>query len=65
MFEDFDTNLFYGGGVEFFPLREDKDVRIHAAWSDNEFFGNNLNVGLTWRFNVTKAAKHMFRKLDK
>ena len=58
MFEDFGTNLFYGGGVEFFPLREDKDIRVHAAWTSNEFFGDILNVGLTWKLNLTSTAKH-------
>ena len=55
--------LFYGAGIEFFPLKEDKDIRLHAAWSSNNFGDNFLNVGLTWKFNLTGAAKHMFGKL--
>ena len=61
MFEEYDTNLFYGGAVEFFPHKEDKDVRIHAAWSSSGFFGDILNVGLTWKMDLTRAAKHLFQ----
>ena len=53
MFEDFGTNLFYGGGVELFPVRDSRNVRFHAAWSSNEFYGDILNVGLTWKMDVT------------
>ena len=65
LFEDFDTNLFYGAGVEFFPLKEDKDIRIHAAWSSNSFFGDTLNLGLTWNLDFTTAAKHLFHNSDR
>ena len=61
MFEEYGTNLFYGGGVEFFPLKDDKDVRVHAAWSSSGFFGDILNVGLTWKMDLTRAAKHLFQ----
>ena len=65
MFEDFDTNLFYGAGAEFFPLRENKNVRLHAAWTSNGFFGDILNVGLTWKLDITSAAKHTFASICK
>jgi hypothetical protein len=57
--------LFYGAGVEFFPLKEDKDVRLHAAWSSNNFGDNYLNVGVTWKFDLTGAARYLFGKLGK
>ena len=65
MFEEFDENLFYGAGVEFFPLREDKDIRLHAAWTSNAFFGDIINVGITWKMDLTRAAKHLFHISDK
>ena len=57
--------LFYGAGVEFFPLKEDKDVRLHAAWSSNNIGANFLNIGLTWKFDLTRAGKYLFSRLDK
>ena len=57
--------LFYGAGVEFFPLKEDKDVRLHAAWSSSNIGANFLNIGVTWKFDLTKAGKYLFSRLDK
>ncbi len=54
--------MFYGAGFEYFPLRENKDIRLHAAWSGNNLGDNWLNVGLKWRFDLTSAVKHLFRK---
>ncbi len=54
--------MFYGAGFEFFPLKENKDVRLHAAWTGNDLGDNWLNIGLKWRFDLTKAAKYLFRK---
>lgn len=48
--------FFYGAGVEYFPITNSKDVRIHAIWASN----NNLlqyhtfNVGVRWQMNVLK-----------
>ena len=53
-------NIFYGLGVEFFPLKEDKDIRIHAAWSASDYIGNYLNLGLTWKMDLTRATKYLF-----
>lgn len=52
-------NLYYGLGAEFFPLKENKDIRIHAVWTHNtEYSGcHQLNIGLTWKINLTKALK--------
>lgn len=58
-----------GAGVEYFPIKGDSDVRLHAAYFYN--FGDNgnkggvirddqqyLTVGLTFRINVKKAREH-------
>lgn len=55
--------MFYGAGFEYFPLKETKDVRLHAAWSSNSFGDNFINIGLTWKFDITSAAKHLFGRL--
>lgn len=61
LFEDYGKGIFYGAGVEFFLLKDDKDVRLHATWSSSQFFGNFLNAGLTWKMDLTRAAKHLFQ----
>ena len=60
LFEEYDKGLFYGAGIEYFPLKEDKDIRIHAAWSSSIFFGDMLDLGVTWKMDLTRAAKHLF-----
>ena len=57
--------LFYGAGLEFFPHKENKDVRLHAAWASNNLGYNSLNIGLTWLIDVTGAAKRLFADSDK
>ena len=44
--------LFYGAGMEFFPLKENKDIRVHAVWASNNEQFNTINIGLTWRINL-------------
>ena len=58
-------NIFYGAGAEFFPLRSNKDVRIHAIWASNSHLttGHYINIGLTWKFNLTQTGKTIFNKL--
>ena len=48
-------NYFYGGvGVEYFPLGNEK-LRLHMAYfRDNHDDLQNLDIGITWRFNVYK-----------
>ena len=54
--------LFYGAGLEFFPLKENKVIRIHTIWaSDNTGF-NFLSIGLTWKIDMTGTVKHIFEK---
>ena len=57
-------NIFYGAGAEFFPVKSYKDIRIHAIWaSDSHLTGGHfINIGLTWKLNLTNAAKALFNK---
>ena len=60
-------NIFYGAGAEFFPIKNYKDIRFHAIWGANSHLtgGHAINIGLTWKFNLTKAAKALFKKRQK
>ena len=54
---------FYGAGLEYFPLKENKSVRLHAAWMSNNYTNRNaVNVGLTWKFDLVKAFKRIVNK---
>ena len=57
-------NLFYGAGLEIFPIKTYKDVRVHAIWASNSHVtaGHYINIGLTWKFSLTQAAKYLFNK---
>ena len=57
--------FFGGAGFEYFPLKENKEIRIHAAWSCSDWGVNILDIGLTWKFDITGTAKHIFGKLNK
>lgn len=58
-------NTFFGCGFEYFPLGENKDVRLHAAYTHNNYtVGHLVNIGLTWRMNVTQTIKNIFTKLN-
>ncbi len=54
--------IFYGAGFEYYPLKENRNLRLHAAWSANNQGGNYLNIGLKFRFDLTSAAKKLFGK---
>ena len=56
--------LFYGAGLEFFPLKENKDIRIHTIWASNNDGYNFLSLGLTWKFDATRALKNLFGKSE-
>ncbi len=54
---------FYGAGIEYFPLKENKDIRLHAMWASNNYTKRHVvNVGLTWKFDIVSAIKHIARK---
>lgn len=41
---------FYGAGVEVFPLKKSKDLRLHAYWTSNtdNVKNHNVGIGLKW-----------------
>lgn len=45
---------FCGLGVEYFPIKDSKDVRLHAYWAlnNNEKQYNTFNIGLRWQIKV-------------
>lgn len=50
---------FYGMGAEYFPLKDNKDIRLHTFFAIknagiNEY---HFNMGLTWRVNFMKYIK--------
>ncbi|MGE0078719.1 MAG: hypothetical protein AB7S48_12740 [Bacteroidales bacterium] len=49
-------HFFYGVGVEYFPINNSKDVRIHAMWSSNndQVQYHTFNIGIRWQMNVLK-----------
>lgn len=55
--------IYYGAGLEYFPLKEDKNVRLHAVWASNNYTKRHMiNVGLTWKFDVLGAMKYLARE---
>ena len=57
---------FYGAGVELFPIKNSRDVRLHAMWASNNYTSRHtINVGLTWKFDVTGAIKRVVNKSTK
>ena len=56
-------NVFFGGGFEYFPLKENKDIRIHAAYTYNDYtVGHLFSIGLTWKMNLTKGIKNLIER---
>ena len=57
-----DMNVFFGGGFEYFPLKENKDIRLHAAYIYNDYtVGQMFSLGLTWKMNLTKGIKLLLK----
>lgn len=55
--------LFYGAGVEYFPIKNNKNVRLHAVWSSNNYTDRHgINIGLTWKFDVVNAISRIFKR---
>jgi hypothetical protein len=53
-------NMIFGAGLEVFPLKENRDIRLHAVWAHNEYmYGHTLNIGLTWKMNMTGGLKRL------
>lgn len=64
LFHEYDEdNVFWGVGAEFFPLKGRKDLRLHAAWTSNEYTcGNALDIGITWKMDLTGMFKKFLAK---
>jgi hypothetical protein len=46
-------NIIYGGGFEYFPLKENKDIRLHAVYTHNDYMtGDLFSIGLTWKMKL-------------
>lgn len=49
-----DNYVFFGGGVEYFPLKN-KDLRLHCVYYYNDKDKkHNIDFGVTWKLNVVK-----------
>jgi hypothetical protein len=57
--------MFYGAVFEYFPLKDTRDVRLHTSWSSNSFGDNFINVGVTWKFDMTSAVKYLTGRKDR
>lgn len=61
-FEPNDPYIFYGAGIEYFPLGLDGDVRFHAVWSANNLTNiHSLNIGVKCRFDITKSIQSLLK----
>ena len=58
-----------GGGVEYFPLKDNKNVRLHAVYhytqenladvpNETKKYTHNVLIGATWKINVIKKIIH-------
>ena len=63
-----DTSLcpsywYVGGGLHYFPLRESRDLRIHALAAYNNYANSvSITLGATYYFNLTQTIlKHKKR----
>lgn len=47
---------FYGAGAEFFPIKNSKDLKMHAFWAsnNNNFKAHQFSLGFTWTLNAFK-----------
>ena len=49
---------FYGGGVNYYPLRSSKDLRLHAVIAANTHSKSlALSIGATYHFNLTQTIR--------
>lgn len=49
---------FYGGGVNYYPLRSSKDLRLHAVIAANTYSKSlALSIGATYHFNLTDTIR--------
>ena len=51
---------YYGAGVEYYPM---ESVRLHAVWASNNYTKRHtINVGSTWRFDITNSIRRITGK---
>ena len=55
--------IHYGAGIEFFPFKEDRQVRIHAIWTANNFGMNLLDIGVRWKMDMTRTVKNLLTRV--
>lgn len=54
---------FYGGGVNYYPLRASKDLRLHAVVGANNYSNKvAISVGATYHFNLTDLIQRQAKK---
>ena len=54
--------LYYGAGVEYCPI---ESVRLHAVWGSNNYTSRHtINIGATWRFDITNAIRRIAGKCN-
>ena len=54
---------YVGGGVHYFPLRESRDLRLHAVAAYNNFANSvSIMVGATYHFNLTQTILNNRKK---
>jgi hypothetical protein len=67
-FIPFDNTLcprywYVGGGVHYFPLRESRDLRLHAVAAYNNFANSvSFSIGATYHFNLTQTILNNRKK---
>ena len=60
-----EENIFYGAGFEYFPLAENKDIRLHAIYTHNDYtVGDLFSIGLTWKMNLTGNIKKLLGAIE-
>ena len=61
-----DDYIFYGAGLEFFPLKGRKDIRLHAVWASNNYTNRHaINIGLTWKMDVVGALSRIVKQAER
>ena len=54
---------YVGGGVHYFPLRESRDLRLHAVAAYNNFAKSvSISFGATYHFNLTQTILNNRKK---
>ena len=54
---------YVGGGVHYYPLRESRDLRLHAVAAYNNFANSvSISLGATYHFNLTQTILNNRKK---